>query len=297
MRVLILGCGYFGRVLGQELFSLGHKVTGVVESSDSLKSLQTSGINPVACDVTNPETLMNHVFHRSAYDVVVFSVASRGRDYESVYLRGMQSVLTCLASFPIQTLIYTGSTSVYAQQDGGWVTEESPTIPNTRDSEILLRTEELIHQGCLTSKMQGVILRISGIYGPGRHHVLDQLRQGLKSFVGSGHRWMNQVHRDDVVGAVLHLLENPNLLTGPTPATIYNISDDEPVTREVYINWVASRLGNSYGKVDFNDQRTDSRRESKRRLANRRISNQRLRNAGWKLKYPSFREGLSALVT
>src|SRR5207302_1125622 len=99
-------------------------------------------------------------------------------------------------------------------------------------------------------------------------------------------RVLNMVHRDDVVGAVL------GALSSAKAAGIYNVADDQPVTRSALFQWFAARLGNALPTAPEQAQNV-----AKRRLTNKRVSNRRLKEQfGYRLKFPTFKEGYEALV-
>jgi len=218
------------------------------------------------------------------WDGMVLSVAARGGDFRHSYKDSMQNVLRALKR-PPGCFVYTSSTSVYAQTDGGWVMEDSPTEPTYDNGRILLETEHLLADGCI-GKFPGIVLRLSGIYGPGRLHGLEQMRKGVISLPGKGSHWKNQIHRDDAVGALVHVL---NHFAGSSPAFhCFNVSDDEPVSRADYVAWLCHHLKRSppsFQPGESAGRRTDFQ-------SHRRISNRKLRDLGWELQYPTFRKGL-----
>ena len=136
------------------------------------------------------------------------------------------------------------------------------------------------------------MLRLSGIYGPGRHALLDRLRDDAATLRGDGFHWVNQIHRDDVVSAVLHAtaLEDP-----ATGCRILNVTDDTPVLQRDYVEWLCSRLGRPPPRFAPGDREGGSGRRGEFQ-ANRRISNRALRDLGWAPRFPSYREGMAPLV-
>ena len=172
--------------------------------------------------------------------------------------------------------LFVSSTSVYGQTDGEIVTEESPAEPATETGKILREAEKV----ALTAG--AIVVRSAGIYGPGRGVLLEKLRRGEAVIEGDGSRWINQIHRDDLVAALMLLLERGEA------GQIYNASDDAPVGQRDFYAWCGEFLRKPMppsGPVD---------RERKRGLTNKRVSNAKLRALGWAPKFPSFREGLKA---
>ena len=125
------------------------------------------------------------------------------------------------------------------------------------------------------------ILRVAGIYGPERGFLYRQFLKDEAVLTEGGARWINMIHRDDVVGAVLAAMEI-------TPG-IYNATDDEPVTQLVFFEWLAERLGKPMPP--------DGESVSRKRVAtSKRVRNAKLKAAGWRLRFPTFREGYEFLI-
>lgn len=280
MRVLIIGCGYVGLPLGAELVRQGHEVFGLRRSAaDELKA---AGIIPLLADLTKPEELQK--LPRD-FDWVVNCVAAGGdaEAYRQIYLQGTRNLLAWLN--PPQKFIYTGSTSVYAQNDGSLVTETSATEPRAETSQILLETEKLLLSAAAERKSPAVILRAAGIYGPERGHWFKQFLKGHARIDGDGSRFLNMIHRDDLVGVIIAALKNGR--TGE----IYNAVDDEPVTQLDFFKWLAETL-----KKDLppNEPENLNRR---RGVTNKRVSNQKLKTElSYQFKYPDFRSGYGAEI-
>jgi nucleoside-diphosphate-sugar epimerase len=247
--------------------------------------LEAAGISPVIGDITLPETL---AALSPDFDWVVNCVSASGGgadEYRRVYLEGTRHLLQWLSGRPPQRLIYTGSTGVYGQNDGEWVTESSPTGPVSPTGEVLVETEQLLLNAAREERFPAVILRVAGIYGPGRGYWLRQFLSGEARLEGDGARVLNMIHRDDVAGAIQAALEQGR------PGEVYHVVDDEPVTQKVCFEWLAERLNRPLPpSVPVAPEGT-----RKRGVTNKRISNQRLRTElQYQLRYPTFREGFAA---
>jgi nucleoside-diphosphate-sugar epimerase len=287
MRVLILGCGYVGLPLGAELVRQGHAVTGLRRNTAAEAELRAAGITPMMADVTRPNTLRGLP---ADFDWVVYCVSSSGggmEDYRKVYLKGMGNVLDWLACSPPRRFVYTSSTSVYGQADGSRVHETSPTEPVAETARILLAAEAVLLTAAQARKFAAVILRVAGIYGPARGYWLKQYLKGEARIEGRGERLLNMIHRDDVVGAIITALRSGRA------GTIYNVTDDEPVSQLVLFEWLARKLDRPlppFVPEDANDK-------SRRGLTSKKVSNGRMRSElGFQLKFPTFREGFAAEI-
>ena len=285
MRVLMIGCGYVGSALGQKLLSEGHEVIGVVRSQRSKDMLNQLGITSRIADCSTIGG--SRAACEGGADIVIFSISSKGGDYEKTYLNVMRHVLLALEHQWPSLFFYTSSTSVYAQTDGTWVTEDSAAKPLYENGKILLKTEESLSskaKGCFKS----YILRLSGIYGPGRHAILDQLREKSEILKGNPKQWINQVHRDDVIQAIHFLMR---LKSSKKNNEIFNVTDNTPVQKEDYVKWICQKLEQSIPKWEESEF-PEVPLSRKSFQANRRISNEALRKLGWTPAYSSFREGL-----
>lgn len=285
-RVLLIGCGYVGLATGRLLVEAGHSVFGLRRSAEAAGELQAAGIQPLQGDITQGDQLAGLP---GPFDWVVNTVSSsRGgaAEYREVYLEGTRNVLAWLATQAVAKFVYTSSTSVYPQNDGSEVDETSPAQPAGETGRLLRDTEELLLAAVRESRFPAVILRVAGIYGPGRGHLFHQLLAGEARIAGDGSRLMNMVHRDDVATAIVTALERGQ------PGEIYNCADDQPVSQLDFLAWNAAQLGRPLPPFA-----TDAENAARKRgLTNKRVSNRKLRALGWGPHYPTYREGYAAAL-
>jgi nucleoside-diphosphate-sugar epimerase len=287
MRVLIVGCGYVGSALGADLVRRGHEVFGLSRTMKNENELRKAGVQAVGADITKLDSLLSIT---GSWDWIVNCVSSsRGslEDYRTVYLEGTRNLLQWLSKSSPRKFVYTSTTSVYAQTDASVVTESSETKPESETGRILLETERLLRAATAEQRFPAIILRVSGIYGPGRGYWLKQFINDEATMDKAGERVLNMVHRDDVVGAIMAALEKGEI------AEVYNVSDGEPVTQRTLFEWLSQKLDKPLPPAAEDDG--VSRR--KRELTSKRVSNRRLKmDLGYQLKYPTFREGFGALL-
>jgi nucleoside-diphosphate-sugar epimerase len=261
-RILIAGCGYVGEAAANHFHESGWEVEGWTGSIESAGKLSSRPYRVRAVDVTEAKV-------SGDFDVVVHCVSSRGGDegeYRRLYFEGAQNLLR---AFPAATLLFTSSTSVYTQVDGSLVDETSPAEPRHAKGRILRETEDLVlGEG-------GIVLRLGGIHGPGRSFFLTGF---LKGSVTSHYRLINQVHRDDIVRAVLLLTERRHEF----PGEIFNVVGDMPIEANEAYAWLASRLKKPLPTT------AGQAHPSKRGQSNKRVSNHKLRALGWEPRYPTF---------
>jgi nucleoside-diphosphate-sugar epimerase len=289
MRVLIVGAGYVGLPLGAELARRGHDVSGLRRDPSAAAAFQSAGIKPLVADITQPAALARLP---REFDWVVNCVASGGggvESYRQIYVEGMRNLIDWLApagpgrgDAGAPRFVYTSSTSVYGQNDGSLVDEKSATEPAAETARVLLQAENELLAGAQQKNFPAMILRVAGIYGPGRGYWFAQFLAGDARLEGSGARILNMIHRDDVVGCVIAALERGR------GGEVYNATDDEPVSQFDFFSWLAATLGKPVpGSTPEN---ADASR--KRGITNKRISNHKLKlELGYRFKYPTFREG------
>jgi nucleoside-diphosphate-sugar epimerase len=287
MRVLIVGCGYVGRALGTELVKQGHEVSGVRRGWGEEAVGRSAGIKGLVADITEPEQLARLP---RAWDWVVNCVSSSGggpEDYRKVYLHATRNLIEWLSPDPPRRFVYTSSTGVYGQNDGSLVTEDSATEPEAETAKVLVETERALIESARLKDFPAVILRVAGIYGPGRGYWFRQYLKGAAVIEGKGGRLLNMIHRDDVVGAIIAALQNGR------PGEVYNAVDDEPVTHLTFFEWLSGSLG-----MDMPPFVPESAGAGiKREATNKKVSNRRLRTElGYQFKYPTFRQGYAAEI-
>jgi nucleoside-diphosphate-sugar epimerase len=173
----------------------------------------------------------------AAFDVVVYAASTGGggpEAYALAYDVGVKRALAWAAAVGAQTFVFTSSTGVYRQDDGRIVDEESVVGGAPTADAILGGERAVLNSGFAKAR----VLRFGGLYGPGRHHLVDQLRRGEHVIGGRVDHYINYLHRDDAASALLAAL-----VAGPDGARVYNVGDGCPVTKEALARWIAKRLG------------------------------------------------------
>jgi len=269
-RVLIAGCGYVGSAAAKLFAGSGWDVTGWVRTDEVAGRIGEAEISLKAVDITNLDAVRGNAF---AANVVVHCASSGADSYRHVYREGAANLT---ASFPDARLIFTGSTSVYAQRDGSLVTEESPAKGESGDARVLREAEEIVLEN------GGIVLRVAGIYGPGRSFLLRSVMDGTAVATD---RMVNQVHRNDVASAIFFIGQCQTI----NPPRIFNVVDDTPASRAEILTWLSERL-NLPVPASF------APAEQKRGRTNKRVSNAKLRSLGWAPVYPSYRDGFDQSI-
>lgn len=289
--VFIFGCGYVGTALARYLIDQGVRVGALTRNPDKVARLRTLGL----AEVIEAELDSNnwHSQIEGRYAAVVNCVSSAGgglEGYRKSYVDGQRSILEWAKTQAIGTYVYTSSTSVYPQDGGETVDETADTSAAPPTGQVILESEAMLADA---SDRLGrwFVLRLAGIYGPGRHYLLDQLREGAGEIPGSGDYALNMIHLEDIVAAMCVAL------SGEAPSGIYNIVDDAPVTKSEVLTWLAERMG--LPVPAFNPDKVSERLKRRGgRMPHRYLSNAKAcAQLGWLPKYPSYREGYAGWLS
>ena len=285
MNRLIIGCGYLGRRVASHWLEAGDTVHALTRSSENARQLLRLGVIPVIGDVTSPESLAQ----LPACDTVLHAVGfdrNAGPSKREVYVDGLQNVLDRTAGRRGRFL-HVSSTSVYGQQSGEVVDEESACEPAHEGGQICADAEQAVLQQLAGSTdSDTTVLRLAGIYGPNRLlSRIQAIRSGL-SLPGPADAWLNLIHVDDAVQAVL-AAGNADVLR-----TVYLVSDSQPVRRGDYYTRLAELL-------DANPPQFDDAAVARHtRGLGKRCNNTRLREELCvTLQYPSIDEGLPHAIS
>jgi len=284
--VVIAGCGWLGTAVGRSLAGQRHRVVGVRRSAEAARSLEAHGIEGVAVDLASPG------FHESLPDRVDAVLACQAPSerseeaYRAAYVDVTRSLIGWAVGAGVRSFVYTGSTGVFGQDDGSVVDESTPPRVSTARARILADAEGVVLSDS-GRDAGGRVVRLSGLYGPGRAGVIERVRNGTLALGPGDGAWMNWCHLDDAAGVVRAAMER-----GVTGA-VYHASDAEPARRRDVIRWIAGRLG-------IEPLRREADPGSGPALpggADRRISSERTRRElGVRLRYPAFRDGLAPLI-
>lgn len=277
MDNLIIGCGYLGRRIAPLWLGQGHRVLGTTRSAAQAAELRALGIEPVIYDVLGADNPLLRV------NTVVYCVGldrAAGRSMREVYVQGLDATLARLPR--PDRFVYVSSTGVYGQANGEEVDETAATEPLEESGQVVLEAEQVLRRHC----PEAIVLRLAGIYGPGR--VRQQALAKGEPIVGDGDRWVNLIHVDDAATAVLAAEARG------TPGAVYNICDDRPVRRHVFYERIAEWLHAPPPRF-VPPQPGDPAPPRERH--DRRILNRKMRTElGVPLAYPSYEEGLRAIL-
>jgi nucleoside-diphosphate-sugar epimerase len=268
-NVAVLGAGYVGSAVARALAAEGTAVWAVRRRS----AASDAGVTWLTGDLASGQV----AGLPADLDAVILSVApSSGADrYEATYPPAARTAVTVAAATQARALVYTSSTGVYGEHDGGWVTESTPRHGAGPGNQALIEAEDAL----LQSGRTGVtVLRVAGIYGPGRDPRGRYAHPGM--LPRRGQYWTNLAHQTDIVGAILHTLSHDG-----APRAL-NVCDGNPALAADVARWCAAERGQDPAALVFDNDAPLGR-------SNQRVSNAALRATGWEPQFPSFREGFT----
>jgi nucleoside-diphosphate-sugar epimerase len=287
-RLVIFGAGYVGGELARQALARGLRVTALTRNAERAAALAALGAEAVVADLAD-EAWHGRIAGGAEFVANCVSAGGGGLDgYRRSYVEGMASILAwARARGAAGTLVYTSSTSVYPQDGGGTVDETAPTGGAGERAQLLLEAEgQLRALEKTVACSRWFILRVAGIYGPGRHHLLEQVRAG--EIAGRGDYHLNLIHRDDIVAAMWAALGAPPAVANE----IFNAADDGAALKGEVTAWLAGQLGRPAPR--FTGEPAAGRRTV---TPDRIIANTKLKNLlGWRPSYPSFREGYAGII-
>ena len=273
-KVLILGGGYSGRMLAALLRRLGNTV--LCTRRDRSRADADLLFDSDRSLLPQTEALQG-ITH-------LLSTIPPSPDGQDPALRCLRSQLE---SMPLQWVGYLSTTGVYGDREGNWVSEANPAKPGQARSQRRLHCEEAWQDSGLPIQ----ILRLPGIYGPGRS-VLNTVLEGRARRIIKTGQVFCRVHVEDIAGACLHLMHRSK--DGLHPA-IVNVVDDEPASSTELLDHACALLGRNILQTETFEQASLQMSAMARSFwsENRRVSNQLLRNdLGYELLHPDYRVGL-----
>ncbi len=284
MRRLIAGCGYLGLRVAQDWINVGDRVYGLTRSPARAGHFRELGLEPLVGDVADLGTLPD----LPEVDTLLWCVGfdRSGPEMQAVYVDGLRNLLSRLPP-SVSRVIYISSTGVYGQVDGGWVDESTECHPSRAGGRACLAAEQLLGHSPWASR--SVILRLAGIYGPGRLPRLQALRAG-EPLESDPDGWLNLIHVEDAAAIVGLVAERALALP-----RVYAVADGHPVVRREFYAEVA-RLWRTPPAV-FRAAEDGPHREDRHGGGHKRVSTSRLQQELTpQLRYPTYRHGLTAMV-
>jgi nucleoside-diphosphate-sugar epimerase len=281
--VVIVGCGYVGQRLARQLRVEGCVVTGLVRSADSADVIRALGV--VALQVDLDATADLSVLPTAGAELYYFAPPPAVGDTDP----RLRRMLAALSTAPPRRIVYISTSGVYGDCAGAWIDETHPLNPSTPRACRRADAEAALRDWSAATGVPVVILRVPGIYGPGKLP-LERLRKGLPLLNEADSPYTNRIHVDDLIAACRAAMQRGQ------PGAAYNVSDGQPSNMTDYFNRMADVTGLPRPPLvsrDEIDRLSDGMRafmEESKRLDNRRMREE----LGIELRYPTLELGLKA---
>ncbi len=272
-QVLLAGCGDLGLRVAQRLHARGDEVWALRRHPPE----DEQDIRWLRGDLTDADSLPS--LPRGLTQLVYLPAPDR-RDasaYEAIFVDGLRHVLAAINGVSLQRVLLVSSSAVCGDHDGAWVDEDTPAQPLAFNGAVLRHAEQWL----LAQPVRSIVLRLAGLYGPGRMQLIERLRQGRVVVPRGTAHWANRIHIDDAAAAVAHLLALP------APQRIYLGVDDTPLPLDVLYDYLAQLIG---AALPASGPPPAS-------VGSKRLSNARLRASGFAPRWPDARAGYAALLS
>jgi nucleoside-diphosphate-sugar epimerase len=275
-RLLAFGFGYTGERFCRRRLAAGWDVQVVVRSEETRRSVKAAGARPV-----DPDDAPEAAAQADAV-LVVAPPTDNG-------CPGLEALGAGLSKRQ-RWIGYASSTAVYGDQQGAWTDENSPLNTASATGLRRLNAERAWTHACARAGLPLVIFRLAGIYGPGRS-ALERVRDGRARRIEKNNHALSRIHVDDIVTLLEASLAQPN------QHPVYNVCDDEPASTFDVVTYAATLLGVEPPVPEPFESAVMSSAAERYFLESRRISNALARQSlGWRPQYPSYREGLAAIL-
>ncbi|WP_173934503.1 SDR family oxidoreductase [Chelativorans sp. Marseille-P2723] len=280
-KALIFGAGYSGRAIARELLPEFDLVAGTTRSCERASMLSREGIHPLIYDGNGFSGATRTILEETTHLIVTVGPGKEGEPVLADFERVLQS-MPCL-----KWAAYLSTVGVYGDHGCAWVDEESECRPVSPRSLMRLEAEKAWMAFGRAQAVPVAVLRLPGIYGPGRN-ALDNLAAGTARRIVKPGQVFNRIHVDDIAGALHHLMNR-------NASGIFNIADDEPAPPQDVVAYAAKLAGlEPPPEIPFDEaQMTPMARSFYSEC--KRVSNTKLKASGYRLRYPHYRMGLEVL--
>jgi len=272
-RILLAGCGDLGLRVAARLLAQGDEVWALRRRPPPGSP---PGLRWLGADLTAPHTLAGLP---AGITRLVYLPAPEARDkaaYRALFVDGLRLLLEALDGRALRQVLLVSSSAVYGEHDGDWVDEATPPAPPGFNGALLLEAEQWL----AAQPVPSTVLRLAGLYGPGRLHLVERLRAGAVRVPREAPHWANRIHVDDAAAAIVHLLRLP------TTEPLYLGVDDTPLPLDELYDFLAQLV----------DAPLPAEGPPPTGVGSKRLSNARLRASGWAPQWPDARDGYAALL-
>ena len=282
MHVLILGAGFSGSAIAKAFLPLAESVTGTTRSEDKLAGLLALGIDALVYDGTTISPELAAAMKRTTH--LIQSIAP-GRDGDPMMRPGASPLAELMPN--LQWAGYLSTVGVYGDHGGAWVAEDASLEPVSARSVERVAAEQAWLAFGQVQNIPVAVLRLSGIYGPGRNAFCN-LAAGTARRLIKPNQVFNRIRVEDIAGATV-------FLSGRSIGGVFNITDHEPAPPQDIVAEAARLMGVApppempFETAELSPMARSFYGE------NKRVSNTRLRDLGFVFRFPDYRISLAEL--
>lgn len=276
-RILLAGCGDLGRRVAERLLARGDEVFALRRRPPGGGA---ENIRWVCGDLGRPDGLAGLP---SGVTQLVYLPTPDTRDeaaYRTVFVDGLRHLFDALDGSALRRVLFVSSSAVYGEHGGDWVDEDTPVAPPGFNGRVLFEAEQCLLRQAASTPMSPVVLRLAGLYGPGRLQLIERLRAGQAKVPRDTPHWANRIHVDDAAAAIAHLLDLPDA------QSLYLGVDDTPLPLDVLYDHLAGLLGVAPPQAG----------PAPAGVGSKRLCNARLCASGFVPRWPDAREGYATLL-
>lgn len=281
-RFLLIGAGYSARAFAALARADGDDIAGTTRSADRFAHLRAQGIEPMLFDGSEISAALRGELARATHLIVSAGPSEAGDPFLAAAKDLGRADMPAL-----RWIGYLSTVGVYGNHDGAWVTEESECRPRPGRSDFRLEAEGEWQAFAARLGVPLAILRLSGIYGPGRNAFVNLANGTARRIIKPG-QVFNRIHVDDIAGALQHLAASD--MPG-----VFNVTDDEPAPPQDVISFAAGLMGVEpppridYFTADLSPMARSFYGETKR------VSNAKLKASGYVFRQPDYRTAFASM--
>jgi nucleoside-diphosphate-sugar epimerase len=279
-RIFIFGAGYSAKAFART-GTTGAEIIGTTRSTEKFDALRRAGIAPLAFEGSVTDGI-EAALRTTTHLVVSIAPEEAGDPVLAAAREALAEKMPAL-----RWIGYLSTVGVYGDHGGDWVDEASECRPVAGRSRLRVEAER---QWLDLGKQAGLpvaVLRLSGIYGPGRNAFVNLANGTAKRLIKPG-QVFNRIHVEDIAGALWHL-------AGRTLGGIFNVTDDQPAPPQDVVAYAAALMGvEPPPEVPFETAQLSPMARSFYG-ENKRVSNAAIKKAGYRFRFPDYRAALTAM--
>ena len=284
-HMFCFGLGYSARCLARRLVQKGWRVSGTARSPEAASRLAEEGFESQIFDGTRPIADFDAIAPEITHILLSVPPGAEGDPVFACHAKDIAAMAPQL-----KWAGYLSTTGVYGDRQGGWVDETSELLPATERGRRRVAAEAAWQGLQASAGLPLHIFRLAGIYGPGSNQLVSLLKGKSRRVVKPG-QVFSRIHVEDIASILEASIARPN------SGAIYNVCDDEAAPPQDVVAYAADLLGRpappevTFEAAEMSSMGRSFYAESKR-VANTRIKQE----LGVELAYPTYREGLAALL-